>query len=474
MKRLGVPGLMVFVALASGCLPEKRILWSKDGRTAAVLTPEGLRLSSAEGRLSGVVVPHVRRGVWVADQQRLALAVAHEAKTARELDGLLLPGQRTQLDSAATRLREQALAFKGNWNDFHPTLQPGEGNGLMAAALLRLRDAQDAALRAHVGTEWDKLADLSATVWTVELADVQEQTARVAAPVLRTFEEIRALAVSPNGRLVAYLCQHGDQESLDLYAVDLQKPGAPRLVCAGVTFGFDWSPDSRSLAVMRASGYVPEKEGASLGAVTTLAVAGADGALLEPWGAQEELAGVLFGPMLAVKWLPDGRLIFSAAEVTLPATTADMPNQVTFFAIDPRQKATVTRLTPRSRPAPLNAPEGLFELSPDGSRALFLGDQGAKVAVYTFATGETTWLRDQPGRGDEERIVPVWRTSDEVCYLARAPEVPGEEPRDELVLRKLGGEPRPLSRTWKGEDVDTLMKGKPKPTTAPASQPAKP
>ena len=103
-----------------GCLPEKRIAWSPDGKRAAVATPTGLYLIDAKGellppRLTGTPT----RCVWTADGE--GLLVAHARKVAKwdELTTSMSADEKRLIELKAVELRERVLSFEAEWEEFY-------------------------------------------------------------------------------------------------------------------------------------------------------------------------------------------------------------------------------------------------------------------------------------------------------------------------------------------------------------------
>jgi hypothetical protein len=80
MKKSWIGCAMGLIAiLATGCRPDEAIWWSPDGRVAAVRTSEGLRLTDAEGHLSGVVLEgEVQSADWMPDSSALVVSRSYK------------------------------------------------------------------------------------------------------------------------------------------------------------------------------------------------------------------------------------------------------------------------------------------------------------------------------------------------------------------------------------------------------------
>ena len=108
------------------------------------------------------------------------------------------------------------------------------------------------------------------------------------------------------------------------------------------------------------------------------------GALLENPPEVRDLAEVVFGKDLKVRCLRDGRVLFAAAEVSLPAGITGAPRRLTLFTLDPAGTPTVRRVFPPAVDARIPDRVDLFELSPDETRAAIPGSKG-KVSVASLS-----------------------------------------------------------------------------------------
>jgi hypothetical protein len=220
----------------------------------------------------------------------------------------------------------------------------------------------------------------------------------------------------------------------------------------------DWSHDGRYLVFLQARNALGDED-LQLGSVVRAQVLDEDGRLCQPPYQSKELAGTFLNPIMKVRCLGDGRVLFSAIEVTLPTTAMDMPQAISLFAVDPTRQATVTRLIPRSVEGDLDSEwASLFEVSPNGARIAFPGEQG-RLSVFELATGQFRPLssgrpKSRPS-GGELVFIPGWRYPDELCLLRWA-----KEGVAEVVLHSPSAEPetKVISSDWPEEVVEGLLR----------------
>ncbi|GMU33693.1 MAG: hypothetical protein AMXMBFR20_15650 [Planctomycetia bacterium] len=448
-----------------GCLPEKRIVWSPDGSRAAVATPTGLYLIDATGKL---LKPRISdtptRCVWTADGKGLLVAHAQKAAKWDELTKSMSAAEKEMIESTAVELRKRILEHDGDWEKFELDPDKKLSAGMEAAAVLCLRDKHAEGVKEKLGDKWEDIEKVDAPVWKLTLFDVTEEKLVERKTLFQGLDEIRAPSLSPNGRLAGFLWNRSvasddedlssitrplqlDQLSLNIVPTDGAKPA--RLVANKVAIDYDWSPDSRSLAFIHGAPSMEEGSRVELGSLATTTVADDEGRLLDKWE-EKDRVGMLFNPMLSVRWLRDGRLLFSSVEVTLPVTTRAMPQEWTLFVMDPRTPASVMRVLGRDLAEPREPETPVFSLSPDEKRVLLPGPNG-RVTLYEFTTGETTALVSTQNPKGGAGSIPSWRNNEEITFvMPQADAQSSESSRPEVHIWK-AGKSRCISKDWPEE-----------------------
>jgi hypothetical protein len=156
----------------------------------------------------------------------------------------------------------------------------------------------------------------------------------------------------------------------------------------------------------------------SSGAVPTTGQANSNGNQLT-----EDLVGLIYSGNTRIRWLKDGRIIFSGFQVTLPAVAQDMPSHPELFAFAPGKQAVVCRLLPRQSVDQIGDGAEYFEMSPDGTH-VSIPDSNGKVDVVDLGSGNVLAVQDKPtskpgkDQGDAIQTIPVWRSDDELTFVA--------------------------------------------------------
>jgi len=465
--------LVAVAALAAlvGCIPEKRIVWSPDGSRAAVIASDGLHFAAPDGSLSKPLLAGARRIAWFADSKRIFCIHTTKATGWKDLEKVLTPAERETVAKSAKTLREQVMAYNGPWDKFEPSYSPAMTPGMQTAAMIYLRDNLGQGVAEHVGASWADIEKLQPDVWHAQVFNAGADSLAPLREVYTTLDEPRSPAASPDGRFVSFLIARSgkDNPSFELLATLVDGNAAPIRVAEHVALEYAWSPDSRSLGYIYSS-VEPGNDRAtiSLGAVATIDVVdGANKPLSAP-AHQEDRAGVLFNQLCAVRWLKDGRIIFSSYEVKLPATSRDMPQEWRLFVLDPRMSGNALRVIPRDFTFPLLKEAPIFEISPDARRVLMPGPAGGVVLfdLYTADAQELVGAQDPDGN---LRSIPVWRGDGEACFVVPPGSPMGSPERCEVVLWKDANTWKCLSKNWPADAVDNWLTPERK---TPASMPA--
>ncbi|MCX5682711.1 MAG: hypothetical protein NT049_03400 [Planctomycetota bacterium] len=471
MRRLMLGAGVLLLAALVGCLPEEKVVWSPDGRQAAVIAQDGLYLCDGDGRLSPRVATDVKAAAWLPDSKRLLVFRDTKAPVKTWKDALALIGEDAakEVVARAAVLRQEILAYKTPPEKFEPTDPEQASLVQWALAVLYLRDNLAEGLPEKLGPHWEALKEGDLPVFAIEVGEVSADAVALK-PVAKVLHDPAYPRISPDGRHVAYVTG-GEGRPMALMVASLAG-GRPRLVADQVAPFVDWSADGRSLAFARATGPKTKVEEAlRLGTISQCVVCDEKGELLEKFPLAEDLAGLVFQEDLKVRALRDWRLLFAAAQVQLPSTAADMPTKLSLFAVDRARSATLVRMLPRSAEADVPQSVNFFELSPDQKYVAIPGSEG--VVVVTLATGAVAKV--MTAEGYNIVMQPVWRSAAELCFAVEEGSKLGSPSRHEIVLWTPGGTSI-LSKTWPDAMVEGMFK-KPGPSEAqpaPSSMPAKP
>ena len=136
MSRRAILAAIFVASFVAGCVPEKKIFWSPDGSTAAILGRDqlffcdgtGKLLASARGKYTGVS--------WYPDNQRVAVVYAKPLAKWDEVAKYMTPEKQKQTIEDSEGLFKDFMAYKGDWKDFKPTREVKD----WSPALVYMRD----------------------------------------------------------------------------------------------------------------------------------------------------------------------------------------------------------------------------------------------------------------------------------------------------------------------------------------------
>jgi len=434
---------------AGGCIP-RRVFWSPDGQRAALIAEDGLRLCDASGKLSDVVAQDVQLVAWMPDSSRFIGEGKITAASWQEAQAALSPERREALIRLAGRLHDEILAYSGEWDKFRPKLRAEVTDGELSALFLYVRDHRKDGLPEKLGDKWKDMEKMTADVHLLQVYEVSDLSATPGPILTRTLDDIWNLQIAPDGGAVACAqAVSGGKDAIFRLSVMPAGGGALQTVAEPAAIYPDWTPDGRSL-VYTTTRSKPADGGdaVQLGTLSRRRVRAESGRPLKEFEAPDDRVGGLFWPQSKVRCLRDGRVLFSAMEVMLPATAKDMPQRATLFCIDPARQPTATRVIPREAEAAL--PDGLqagyFELSPDEKRVAVCGADHGNVSVLTLATGEVQRVVSQTDI--ELRGLPAWRSAEELSVFVPPKSSWGSADRYELVLWSGPEKARCLSCGW--------------------------
>jgi dipeptidyl aminopeptidase/acylaminoacyl peptidase len=347
-------------------------------------------------------------------------------------------------------------------------------------AVMELRDHDNQGLFSKLSKDMRKnFTDQTLTEELVQVYSVGDGTA-APGPVLlrRTRRQIgpaHQLRVSPSGGLVAVTIDQSDNNNMPDELLVAPADGSGKTSDLGMSAAYpDWSPDGKYVVYIRpANWHKDDKDILPLGVLTRRQAIDDKGALLdtEHLPAAEDLAGMTFDSWARMRVATDGRIFFSAMELSLPVTAADVPAQGTIFYYDPGRAATLTRVVPRGAADAAGNSPNYFELSPD-ARYVSIPYGDARVSVLDIAKGTAEIVQAVPeGNGKDLKLqsVPAWRTPTELTFIRPTADLQKHEIVRYSVTEKTA---TPISAAWPAGTLDVLTKP-PEPATQPSSPGAK-
>jgi len=432
MRQLFRTSCLLTVILWAGCVSQ-RIVWSPDGTRAAILGDDGLHVCDVDGKLTPVLVKEVKCTEWLPDSQRLIVGIQHELKKWADASQSLPEDAaiaKKHLDAVRDELATASHDWTAFWESTKQKLQLT--NEQLALALMCIRD-QSAGMPVlkldQKGQQsYQDQAILEDTLQIYSL----DKSGATAGPVLyrreTTGQGVQSLRVAPTGKavLVTYndISRTTDQQQLlDLLLVPMD--GSQKAIDLGKSAKYpDWSPDGKYVVYVMPTGWKGNNMQVLVGDLQRLQVMDEKGNFLDAEHApSEDFAGVLFNELSRVRIAKDGRIFFSASEVSLPVAARDFDARPTIFCFDPGKQSTLTRVVPRGAMQTAGDAAQYFELSPDAKYISIPFDDG-RVSVLKLGSLASDDIQivqgDAKTEGDNKTqlaSVPVWRTPTELTFV---------------------------------------------------------
>lgn len=492
LKKFPPAAVCALALLLAGCNdPAEFLLWSPDGQHGLVVGGNEIVLVDATGTIVGKpFAPKAPVGVeaWMPDSHRVLAVRSVKAKNWSEIAPLLGAERAQSVIRAADEMLGIIRTYRGDLSkiDEDPRFKPWSerldfaahysiGSGSSSAgwegittvlAYLRERHAAEIAPLLQTKEMADE-SDSAPEIYELFLRNVLPGEAPAEQLLLRSADVISWAQPSPDGRMIAFVRNEPERPALCI--VGSQGGGDPVPVDEGGAQAA-WTPDGQALVYQKTT--VPfsavEKQ-AQLGTLTRRQVRDAAGAVPAKLADAEDLAGVLFSnEQNRVACLPDGRILFVSAELSLPAV--ETARDLTLFALRPGATRVIERVVSEAGRAGLPGRIDRFTVSPDGRHVALPGGSG-EVAVLSLATGEVTPIQSEAlaDYRDSSRYensatppAPAWRSATELCYIVPAGSTAGSARRAEAVRQPLGGAPRTISRDW-SDELTTGFLPRPKP-----------
>jgi hypothetical protein len=462
--------LLLLCALAfSGCYDfERKITWSADGETMAVIGEDGLRLCAVDGKFSDVLVKNARLAEWIEvdGEQKLVVHRYRSMDSWQAIEAVLADPVREAVIAEAEKLVAEMRA-DGQWGRLFGKLF-GENSDWTS------KDQWDQAMKLYivvqlsdnelvtVADDFDfDLSTLEAYVGEVVVYSqgsglVLGEAESVSRAFIGSIDELR---ISPTQQHAAFVVEAGNSSSglwvvsLSGAAADAEAPSEFRVDAGMVGVFPDWTVDGRAIVYTRPdrTDQADSGEDVSIGYLVRRQIFDEGGDVLEEM-TEERLAWLLFYGYGRVRCLSDGRILVTAIDAHFPMTEADVPQSDQLYLFDPSRSATLTRVIPAQTLANLPDLMALYEVSPDGRKIVVMDSQMSQVSVVDLATGEFYSLQDEDL--SDVAWMPSWTPDGQLCFRGRLPESENQEenPTKESVEVLL----------WDGENSKAISKGWPK------------
>ena len=338
--------------------------------------------------------------------------------------------------------------YNGTWLFQSVTFYLRQTNPQVVAPILDAMPADEKA----------KIDDLTPNIHEIIIRNVLPSEPPADQLLVRFPFSILWVSASPNGQVIAFTAKTLGRPSL--YVIPGSAAAHATRMDEGVTEG-DWSTDGQNLVYAKTTlPYELLSKGVQLGTITSRQICGSFGQLLAEFPPAKDLAGVLLSEHVTrVACLPDGRILFAAAPVHLPAITADMPGQLTLFTLPAGATQSIASVVLPADSERLPNRADRFVLSPDKKKVAIPGNAG-QVSILSLDTGKLVPLQESAvytNTQNSEQLIPSWRSANEIALAVPAGDPAGSTNRVEAVLANLGGGKALISQSWPTNMADLFL-----------------
>jgi len=476
-------GLVAFYVAAiflAGCVPENSLEWSEDGSVGLLRVEGGLYLVDGQsGELTEIEKDDVLLWPDISDDGSLvAYSKKFEYSDASEGLKTLPPGQVKMVKYYAEQIRKNILKSGGLTNGEFPfpdkgLLTPDEYRNWAIRYVCENADSKLLEILGEKGIKKGKEKEIICSRIIVVPSKAPEKKRIVATSIF----VVVAMKLSPNGKFLAYLMhtQEGEVsnafEEDGLYVASLETNANAVLVNHPVAVGYDWRPDGKAIAYIKADSDNLLHDDFIVGTLEERTIADAnDNLLAKPTGLPEQgsagthqctgktspLAGVIFYPWLKVVYGSGGRFFFSSAVLSLPTSRRDEA-EWSLFCYDSVTDTVTVVLPAGVSNYTSEAMNTQFDLSPDG-KSVLLPIKHNRFIIYKLGTDSMEIPIEESegfGGGDVSEFLQVWKGTDEIPCLvsekSRFLKKEGEDKhhRKEIVILGADGKfRRVLSESW--------------------------
>ncbi|MHC4994809.1 MAG: hypothetical protein ACYTGQ_07100 [Planctomycetota bacterium] len=423
MKRYTTILAVVIACLViTGCVPKNWIVWAPDGKTAAVLSDDGLQLMQPNGKMSPVLLPNAVAVTWSPDGKQLLVSETEEVIWFDDIRKSISDKQFTEIIEVGRLVH-------------HIPKSPDLDNTYLIVSelvdKLKLSDTARSAVALYLQDELEQKIPQGLLKKDVNIPSVRLihyrlydfigagrsgklEPNHVMASNLFDRDTFPHPRFSPDGRSVAYLAGIDTSGQNALWVTE-PVDGAAAEVIADRAVAFAWAPDSKRLAY-----FEPVEDSDAMVLLKTRNVRDAADAL-RPTGKPVDVAGLVTGNTQFLEVLPDNQILFAAPPIELPITVADFKSENRLFRLDPEQKFALEQVLEPSLGGPRFERLTAFSISPNGDRLAYVDNEG-RAGVIELKTGAHTAIQTEKLEGVSIALIPAWRGNKELTVMRANPE----------------------------------------------------
>ena len=421
---------LICVLFLTGCDQICPIVWSPTGETMVFLSSDGLRFGDANGHLSSACFNNATRAAWLPDSQHLLVADSRTIRTWTEA-AEYLSGQQKKEAIELSQYFKQQLLLHGDDDSFSDDYKlKSHSISIVEAAILYLKDNENNLLKQKLQSKtWNSFQDTTCSVKTISLIEVANNQITHRKELWRGFSTIKDMRIAPDGKFALVMLEkeiESKSEPNDIVLISLDFPRASVKVAESLAPHADWSLDSQQIFFFASEGKNTES---ILGSLSSLKVRDDQGYPLANLQAPVRLVYLMIDQSSDLRCLKNGRILFSAADVELPATDKEIPRTKNVFAWRPGDL--FARRLMSKNDANLMEDITSLQTNPDGTWTALYNSEKGNLGLLNIDTGEVIERRVQ------STYDPSWRNSNEICFVQTIDKKTAKQHDDEVMLFSL-------------------------------------
>lgn len=441
------------VLLLTGCEDPRRVSWSPEGTTAAVIAGDGLRISDSDGNV-GEPLPNIELANWFPDSKKLLLVEYEKVSSWAKVQEFETPDDLKVVMATATTMLNVAKQNKGDWAKFEKEVSNLSHN---REAVIYLRENKDKDMTT-LGENWSKIkTTVDVGVHKIASYDVSDKVLTGRREIFKTMRDVKEVRLSPQGK--AFLLVTRPEKDADypytLSHVDVVT-GKASTVSSATSMSPDWSKDSREIYFFETEAGTELRDDAELkrlpllGSLFARSIDPDTESLDNNNNENRRLSRVLFNKNARVRALCDGSVAFSSSPVQLPASDSQILRKQTLYLVKPNQSVMVSPMIPAEEPDTGGDLMEFFEVNPSG-KVVLLPSRKDGVSIYRMDTGSAVRIDGGQLRWSKKlSFIPSWKSETEVCLpMTRHKTGEKEDEKTEVVIWSLSEESaKAISSGW--------------------------
>lgn len=431
-----------------GDKPVDRLSWAPNGEIGSLEASDGLRLINDKGELSDVVLEGTAAIAWAPDSKTLVAATKEDIKDWGRLKPFVSEDEIKKIEKSASFLIKHGKELNASSSEFSISEDEKKEliEGIRPGDLLTYIYSVDPALLKTIMKSTEIKPDTwNSFVYSVRSYQIEKNRLKPGPLLHKTREEVEAMAVSPDGKILALVLADTWSKQLSSLLLVSKDGKTKELIEDDVQEGIAWCPKHSILAyesgnlvyILKVEGNIQKDLKGEPIALTGLSL---------------RRASPIYKSRL--KWSQDCRLYFTSPAQTLPASIGETSSNHSLYMMEPHRHLGITKMIDSS-----NECCDYFDISPSGDRAIVMSGKG-KIALIDFPRGNMSSIQSKEFTEEQyskSALLPKFKNEDEISYCAPLEAKEKGARGAEIILHSINsGKDKVLSKTWIDSAVEFL------------------